>query len=84
MKKQIRLNELDVIVTLHKEQLVLSQDHYEDENGGYLAHASSADEDSLSLSGDTLLIFPDAKWKILQTRTEELKAERTEHKNKFK
>ena len=33
---------------------------------------------------DPLLVFSDVKWRELQTRTEELKAERVMHKNKFK
>jgi hypothetical protein len=33
---------------------------------------------------DLLLVFEEEKWKELQTRTEELKAERVMHKNQFK
>ena len=69
--KQSVLNELYVIIRLNRDQLPFSREQY-------------LSEESDNSTPDSVLVFPEAEWRRLQTRTEELKAERTNHKNKFK
>ena len=65
------MNSLDSVVTLTREQLPLAREAYDS-----CGNSSSCD--------DKLLIFPRSEWERLKTRTEELKAERATHKQKFK
>ena len=67
VKKQEKINALEVTVLLRKSQLALPIEQYADPS-----------------SDGPLLVFPEEKWRALQRRTEELKAERVMHKNKFK
>ena len=77
VQKQSRLNDLHLVIGLRRDQIPMHLNGSPDGGGG-------AAEGPAAEAEDPLLVFATAEWKRLQTRTEELKAERARHKGKFK